>query len=726
MKNQNQTKRNCLSFIFTTLLFTTTLFGQTSTAPSGTGTETDPYLIATLDNLYWMTQNSGEWSKYYEQTADIDASSTSGWDSDQGWTPIGFSGTYDGGNHTIDQLFINRPTLGGVGFFGSTNNATIKDLGLSNVDITGSYYTGALSGYDNGSTTTITGCFTTGSLTGAYYVAGLLGAANSGLSMSSSYSTVTVTADYFAGGLVGQTGSSATMTNCYYAGLCTAGYLEGGLIGGNGSPTVTNSFWDTDISDQPTTIGGGTGKTTAEMTAANIYVNAGWDFEIETVNGSNDIWDMDNANTTVNSGYPFFSWENGSTVVYDLPVVVTAISDITTQTTADQVITLTATDADGGSTTFGASSSDETIATVSISGTSTSGTTTTASLTISNVAEGTSTITVTASNANSPMGSTTFMYQNDVTLPTGTLAYTVSGASVASVDVGDVVLITASFNENIADSPVMQISGSGVNTITATDMTKVDATTYTYSWTVASGSGTQTWTLETGTDLSGNVITSTPTSGSIMPMRVAPSGSGTETDPYLIATLENLLWFSQANSEWNKYYEQTADIDASSTSGWDSDQGWTPIGFSGTYDGGNHTIDQLFINRPTLGGVGFFGSTNNATIKDLGLSNVDITGSYYTGALSGYDNGSTTTITGCFTTGSLTGAYYVAGLLGAANSGLSMSSSYSTVTVTADYFAGGLVGQTGSSATMTNCYYAGLCTAGYLEGGLIGGNGLLL
>jgi len=723
MKNQNQTKRNCLSFIFTTLLFTTTLFGQTSTAPSGTGTETDPYLIATLDNLYWMTQNSGEWSKYYEQTADIDASSTSGWDSDQGWTPIGFSGTYDGGNHTIDQLFINRPTLGGVGFFGSTNNATIKDLGLSNVDITGSYYTGALSGYDNGSTTTITGCFTTGSLTGAYYVAGLLGAANSGLSMSSSYSTVTVTADYFAGGLVGQTGSSATMTNCYYAGLCTAGYLEGGLIGGNGSPTVTNSFWDTDISDQPTTIGGGTGKTTAEMTAANIYVNAGWDFEIETVNGSNDIWDMDNANTTVNSGYPFFSWENGSTVVYDLPVVVTAISDITTQTTADQVITLTATDADGGSTTFGASSSDETIATVSISGTSTSGTTTTASLTISNVAEGTSTITVTASNANSPMGSTTFMYQNDVTLPTGTLAYTVSGASVASVDVGDVVLITASFNENIADSPVMQISGSGVNTITATDMTKVDATTYTYSWTVASGSGTQTWTLETGTDLSGNVITSTPTSGSIMPMRVAPSGSGTETDPYLIATLENLLWFSQANSEWNKYYEQTADIDASSTSGWDSDQGWTPIGFSGTYDGGNHTIDQLFINRPTLGGVGFFGSTNNATIKDLGLSNVDITGSYYTGALSGYDNGSTTTITGCFTTGSLTGAYYVAGLLGAANSGLSMSSSYSTVTVTADYFAGGLVGQTGSSATMTNCYYAGLCTAGYLEGGLIGGNG---
>ena len=480
------------------------------------------------------------------------------------------------------------------------------------------------------------------------------------------------------------------------------------------------------------------------MTAANIYVNAGWDFEIETVNGSNDIWDMDNANTTVNSGYPFFSWENGSTVVYDLPVVVTAISDITTQTTADQVITITATDADGGSTTLGASSSDETVATVSVSGTSTSGTTTTATLTISNVAEGTSTITITASNANSPMGSTTFMYQNDVTSPTASLAHTVSGSSVGSVGEGDVVLITASFNENIADSPVMQISGSGLNTISATDMTKVSATSYTYSWTVASGSGTQTWALATGTDLSGNVVASAPSAGSTMPMYVAPSGSGTETDPYLIATLENLLWFSQASSEWGagKYYEQTADIDASTSSSWnvgdhDNDRntpdlamGFSSIGFSGTYDGGNHTIDQLTIYRPHSSSyyAGFFGSTNNATIKDLGLTNVDITGYYFVGALSGTDNSST--ITGCFSTGSVTSGsstnlgYYTSGMVGYANT-TTISNSYSTATVTTAYYGGGLIGQDAGNSTITNSYYAGLLTSNGQPGGLMGGNSTL-
>jgi len=66
------------------------LTAQTATPPaSGDGTSGDPYQIATLNNLYWITQNSGEWNKYYEQTADIDASGTSGWDGNAGFYPIG-------------------------------------------------------------------------------------------------------------------------------------------------------------------------------------------------------------------------------------------------------------------------------------------------------------------------------------------------------------------------------------------------------------------------------------------------------------------------------------------------------------------------------------------------------------------------------------------------------------------------------------------------------------
>jgi hypothetical protein len=101
----------------------------------------------------------------------------------------------------------------------------------------------------------------------------------------------------------------------------------------------------------------------------------------------------------------------------------------------------------------------------------------------------------------------------DNTAPAGSLAYSLGGTTVSSVSANDVVTITATFNENIADSPVMQISGSGVETISATNMTKVSATSYTYAWTVGTGDGTQTFALATGTDSAGNVVTATPTSG---------------------------------------------------------------------------------------------------------------------------------------------------------------------------------------------------------------------
>lgn len=42
------------------------LSSQKATAPStGTGTSSNPYQIATLDNLYWIYSNSTEWNKHY-------------------------------------------------------------------------------------------------------------------------------------------------------------------------------------------------------------------------------------------------------------------------------------------------------------------------------------------------------------------------------------------------------------------------------------------------------------------------------------------------------------------------------------------------------------------------------------------------------------------------------------------------------------------------------------
>ena len=70
--------------LYASLLFLNlSLLAQTSDQPSGSGTENDPYLVGTLDDLYWLTQNSSEWDQYYIQTSNIDASSTGTWDEGQ-------------------------------------------------------------------------------------------------------------------------------------------------------------------------------------------------------------------------------------------------------------------------------------------------------------------------------------------------------------------------------------------------------------------------------------------------------------------------------------------------------------------------------------------------------------------------------------------------------------------------------------------------------------------
>jgi hypothetical protein len=159
---------------FTFLLLSTFLCAQSAVAPSsGDGTSGNPYQIATWQNLYWISQNSGEWGKHYLQTADIDFSiadpAITTWNGNHGWTPIGnattpFTGVYDGGGHKIENLYLYYPGAGepttvveaqalpgSIGLFGYICNSTtadvvIKNLGITNADVTGGRGTGTLVG----------------------------------------------------------------------------------------------------------------------------------------------------------------------------------------------------------------------------------------------------------------------------------------------------------------------------------------------------------------------------------------------------------------------------------------------------------------------------------------------------------------------------------------------------------------------------------------------------
>ena len=135
-------------------------------------------------------------------------------------------------------------------------------------------------------------------------------------------------------------------------------------------------------------------------------------------------------------------------------------------------------------------------------------------ITFNALADGTytgKTITVTDAAGNASNTLTIPDFVIDTTAPTAAITYD----SVGPYKNGETVVITATFNEVVLDSPVPQITitGSGIANVNATNMTKDSTTVYKFSYSVPTGDGTGTITLTVGTDLAGNTITVNPTSG---------------------------------------------------------------------------------------------------------------------------------------------------------------------------------------------------------------------
>jgi hypothetical protein len=103
--------------------------------------------------------------------------------------------------------------------------------------------------------------------------------------------------------------------------------------------------------------------------------------------------------------------------------------------------------------------------------------------------------------------------QVDTVVPRGGLSYTVGGVAVSRVKQDVDVLVTATMSEAIANAPVLQLSASGSNTISAVGMTRDSTTSYSYLWRVGAGDGTTSFVLSLGRDLAGNVVAATPTTG---------------------------------------------------------------------------------------------------------------------------------------------------------------------------------------------------------------------
>ena len=277
-----------LLFIFSDLLSLAICefaYCQTPVQPPGSGTMGDPYQVSSLSNLAWIQDvaNDTAWNSYYAQTADIDASSDSTWNSDSGFAPIGvypgfyFGGTYDGGGHTITGLFISKMDSNYVGLFGYTQGATIENLGLTSVNITGGTAVGGLGGEFYGNTT-VRNCHVSGNVTGTGFVGGLIGWTETGCIVTGCSSSATVYGTLGAvGGLLGYNDVSA-VDSCTSTGNVSADPGDGGPVGGfvgeSGSSTVTHSHSTASVSAPGTGtsyIGGFVGQNYPTDTISTCY-----------------------------------------------------------------------------------------------------------------------------------------------------------------------------------------------------------------------------------------------------------------------------------------------------------------------------------------------------------------------------------------------------------------------------------------------------------------------
>ena len=241
---------------------------------SGTGTESDPYLIYNQDQLAQVGNFLNQDGVVFELKKDLDLTTWIAENSpSQGWTPIGvesapFKGVFKGNNHTISGVFINRPTIDYVGFFGSISGATVRDVVFKATYITGKNRVGAFVGYAynnstiNNVTITVTG---NSGVTGASWVGGLVGRIESSTISSSSYTGKLNGTTTDVGGVAGYASASyisGCNTQFTLSGVTSVGGVVGNLIGS----TIQNTIATGNITASSSNVGGivayGTGTST--------------------------------------------------------------------------------------------------------------------------------------------------------------------------------------------------------------------------------------------------------------------------------------------------------------------------------------------------------------------------------------------------------------------------------------------------------------------------------
>ncbi len=183
------------------------------------------------------------------------------------------------------------------------------------------------------------------------------------------------------------------------------------------------------------------------------------------------------------------------------------------------------------------------------------------------------------------------------------------------------------------------------------------------------------------------------------------TGSGTESEPYLISTQSDLEIFANNVNSGISYEGKFIKLTDNIECDYNEDIQWTPIGddnnsFQGTFDGNGKTISRLYFDNSNQIYVGLFGY-NEGTIKNVGVVKSNFKGKQAVGGVCGYNYYGT--ITNCYNTGEVSGSDNISGVCGFTFYG-TITNCYNTGEVSGSQYISGVCGYN-LFGTITNCYY---------------------
>lgn len=290
------TKGGCLF-----VLLTAFMAGPTWAYSGGTGTLQVPYVIATAEELIQLGQTPQDYDRHFLLARDIDLSGYTfeqaviAPESSRGSSAVhdgrGFSGTLNGNGHVIRNLHVSgTQNLGLIGVV--SEQAQLYAIGVVDAHVVGAgRAVGILAGYNEGQ---ISSCFSSGTVSGVNEVGGLVGE-NRGR-MSDCYTSARFPGAGSGEGLAGRNAFGGKIANCYSVGQVGDTPAEPNStadgIGGSGSGRggdTENCFWDVETSGLEFR-GPGIGLPTILMQDIDTFLQAGWDFLGESLNGSAETW----------------------------------------------------------------------------------------------------------------------------------------------------------------------------------------------------------------------------------------------------------------------------------------------------------------------------------------------------------------------------------------------------------------------------------------------------